>query len=353
MLFNLDKSAKQKILDYYKKESIKRLNKENLVKKIAEEDQIFLDEMEKIEKQTLNNINDEYQLNRNKLQREYDSILTKAKNHFKNSKKNYPITLKSVQDGIYKNNNDDYSENEDQLILPIVKNNSKNSYLLKEFSQNNFNDLTIKEKEKILMKPVDHMKDYLTDRENLDELKQYYKIRKQNKHNFYRDIFYNQYVNIKNKNIKLYGTNDELILKQRKKKFLSDDPYKINKGKYYNNLSLLERNPILEPKNNISYNKYIDKSLNLNSNLYINPNENIEEFLDNLRKNNIKNNFYNNRYSMANNDFNNFTNNFCNNKNNCYNNIILNDENRLFNYKLRNNKSYVHKSNHIRKFLFK
>ena len=61
------------------------------------------------------------------------------------------------------------------------------------------------------------MHEYLTDKQNLNEIKQYFVEQKENRHNFYKDLLYSQYKNALNKNFNLYGAKDALILKNRKK----------------------------------------------------------------------------------------------------------------------------------------
>ena len=289
MLLSLDKYAKQKILEYYKEESIKRQRREELERKILEDDKKFLKNMEEIEQEELNKIKDE---------NEYNTLLIKSKNYCGRTSPIIPY------------NNEYYGEPEEELILPEIRDSN--------YKLNNFNILTQREKEKIITRPIDHMKDYLTDRENLNQLKKNYKIRKNNKKNFYKDIFYNQYINAVDKNIKMYGTNDELILRQRKKKFLSENPYQINREKKLT-FNFLDRNPIVNPSNDIDYNKYVDISLNLR---------------ENKHKNNFENNFFNkygsgyfkkhnSRYKLNDSKWNNKSNN-----NISYN--IYNDNNKFY-----------------------
>ena len=188
-----------------------------------------------------------------------------------------------------------------------------NKLLLNEISNDNFEKLTQNQKQKEILKQIDHMNGYLTDKQNEKEMKQFFKIRKENRYNFYRDLLFSQYQEAINKDFNLYGTNDEIIIKQKKRKNLTSNPY-ILKRNYDFGSSSLVHNPIVNPENNYNYNKYIDyQSYRLNpnnsrNNLYKFKNaENLKLSCDNIYDCRNINNAYNK-----------------NNKNNWNNNISEN-----------------------------
>ena len=258
MLFNLDKETKKNILEHYKQEALfKKLKKEEEKKREIEEERKNLEQKQKRQKQTIDIMNKEKFYNRNKLKEEYNLMLQKTKGYI-------PRKMD------IKINN--WGQSKDQFILPEVKTNNNNyinektdtKSFLNNYNKYDFVQLSPYQKEKEILKQVDHMNEYLTDKQNINELIQYFKIQKENRHNFYKDLLFSQYKNALTKNLNLYGTNDELILKQRKKKFISENPY-IRQRKYDFGSSSLEHNPILNPENNYDYNKYINfKNFSIN-----------------------------------------------------------------------------------------
>ena len=306
MLFNLDKQTKKNILEYYKQEALNnRLKKQEERKRELDEERNSLQQKEIRQKKTIDMMNKEIQYNKNKLKEEYNLMLQKTKGYFPR------------KSDIIINN---WGLSKEPFILPEIKrtppiNNYNANSFLNNNRKNEFRELSPLQKEKEILKQVDHMDEYLTDKQNLNEVKRYFLKEKENRYNFYKDLLYSQYKNAHNKNLNLYGTKDQLILKQRKKKFISDNPY-IRKRKYESGSSSLEHNPIVNPENNYNYNKYINyKNFALN---FFNTNNNNRITNDN--------NFNNYLYSVQNNNSEiNNTNNILNEENNVNNNNILNN----------------------------
>lgn len=295
MLFNLDKETKKNILEHYKQEALfKKLKKEEEKKREIEEERKNLEQKQKRQKQTIDIMNKEKFYNRNKLKEEYNLMLQKTKGYI-------PRKMD------IKINN--WGQSKDQFILPEVKTNNNNyinektdtKSFLNNYNKYDFVQLSPYQKEKEILKQVDHMNEYLTDKQNINELIQYFKIQKENRHNFYKDLLFSQYKNALNKNLNLYGTNDELILKQRKKKFISENPY-IRQRKYDFGSSSLEHNPILNPENNYDYNKYINfKNFSINGRNNNKLKENKGKSYDNYLQRNFSN--FNNNLNKENNPY--------------------------------------------------
>ena len=298
MLFNLDRQTKQNILDHYKQEALlNRMRKKEEKQKEIEEERNYLEQKQLRQKESIDLINKEKIYNRNKLKKEYNLMLQKTKG-FIPRKTNIVIN--------------NWGQPKEQFVLPELRNNNsnysnKNSFL-NNYKKNDFIQLTPSQKEKQILRQIDHMDEYLTDKQNLNEIKQYFRMEKENRHNFYKDLLYSQYQNALNKNLNLYGTKDELILKQRKKKFISENPY-IRQRKYDFGTSSLEHNPIINPENNYNYNKYINyknfgtnfnKSRNLNNNNNFNRNS-FDNYITNLK--NINNNNFNINLNKENNNY--------------------------------------------------
>ena len=237
-------------MENYRHEAlISSLRKIEQKKKEKEEDKFNLEQKEMRQKEMLDMINKERIEKKENLKKEYNLMLQRTKgflpknNHLivKNwGQKKEPLYLPALNSESYSFNN---KNNEKKKLISNIK--------------NNFNNLNQNQQEKEILKQVDHMNEFLTDEQNEKEVKQYFKIRKENRHQFYKDLLFSQYQEAINKNFNLYGTKDELILKQKKRKNLTDNPYKFNKG-YDFGASSLNHNPIINPENNYNYNKYID-----------------------------------------------------------------------------------------------
>jgi len=303
MLFNLDKETKKNILEHYRQEALfKKLKKEEEKKREIEEERKNLEQKQIRQKQTIDIMNKEKFYKRNKLKEEYNLMLQKTKGYI-------PRKMD------IKINN--WGQSKDQFILPEVKTNNNNyinektdtKSFLNNYNKYDFVQLSPYQKEKEILKQVDHMNEYLTDKQNINELIQYFKKQKENRHYFYKDLLFSQYKNALNKNLNLYGTNDELILKQRKKKFISENPY-IRQRKYDFGSSSLEHNPILNPENNYDYNKYINfKNFSINGRNNNRLKENKGKSYDNYLQRNFSNfninlNKENNPYYRYDNNFN-------------------------------------------------
>jgi len=303
MLFNLDKETKKNILEHYRQEALfKKLKKEEEKKREIEEERKNLEQKQIRQKQTIDIMNKEKFYKRNKLKEEYNLMLQKTKGYI-------PRKMD------IKINN--WGQSKDQFILPEVKTNNNNyinektdtKSFLNNYNKYDFVQLSPYQKEKEILKQVDHMNEYLTDKQNINELIQYFKKQKENRHYFYKDLLFSQYKDALNKNLNLYGTNDELILKQRKKKFISENPY-IRQRKYDFGSSSLEHNPILNPENNYDYNKYINfKNFSINGRNNNRLKENKGKSYDNYLQRNFSNfninlNKENNPYYRYDNNFN-------------------------------------------------
>ena len=139
--------------------------------------------------------------------------------------------------------------------------------------QIDYNSLTPAQRENIYMtKGQDHMNNYLTDAQNKDELYKYLKDEKFYRQKYYKDLVNSQYEEAQRINKDRYGTNDILIIERKRKKFMNENNFMPNKIYDFGKSDLLH-NPIVNPENNIGYNKYINFRLN-KSNIFRNYFEN-------------------------------------------------------------------------------
>ena len=368
MYFNLDRQRKQKLLNDYKKELLDYQRKKQEAKKLKiQEERNFLHETEIKQQKSDEIILQEQNRKKKALMQEYLDMIKKSKNylpgyHFQPKNKEVIINNwgKSKEE-FYKENN--------------INNNFHINHKNNSYDTNKFNNLSEIEKVKQLIKPVDSMFQFLTDEQNENEVKSYFLKQKQNKQNFYKNLLYSQHDDSVKKNLNLYGTEDILILKQKKKKLLTENPYR-QKNEYRFGKSNLVNNPILNPENNMRYNKYfkelypdIPTDRTDNSNCQDNNDENNQNSnnapnnlndegndnnnnTNNMKEYNFNNNNYKNKYingkvenNMAKNG-NNIINNFNNNKVFYYdyykNNINKNNPNLRINNRLSRNYSDIY-----------
>ena len=341
MYFNLDHQRKQKILKYYQKaaDEYRRKKEEEKKLKIQEElNELYLKEQKQIESDV--KLSQENNRKKKTLMNEYLEMLQKTKNnqpgyHFK--PKNNEVIInnwgKTKEEFLNENNNNNIYFNKNKN-----KNKSFDSFNHNPF--NSFNTLDPIEKAKIIIKPIDSMKKFLTDEQNEKEVNTYFLKQKQNKLNFYKELLFSQYKKNQQKNKNIFGTEDILILKEKKKKIITENPYR-KKNEYEFGDSTLENNPILHPENNMKYNKYFKDfytDISIND---INNNNNIK-----LEVNDYCNNYNDYKYNNGNNK--NYRNNSFNYKNeNNGNNLTINGSNIMNNYKVDISKYNIHNNNKL------
>ena len=278
MYFNLDRERKQKILNYYKQEVIDfRRKKEAQKKQKIQEELKYLHEKEQEELETEKRTIQEQTKKKKALMDEYLQMLQKTKNnlpgyHFQKKNKDVIINNwgKSKEDFLKENNNDLFFTNNSS-------NNNKNI-------DDNFNSLSQIEKARQIIKPIDSMNQFLTDEQNLDKVNLFFSRRKNNKRNFYKNLLFSQHEELNQLNKDKFGTEDILILKQKKKNLISDNPYRKKYQRDFGN-STLENNPILNPRNNIRYNKYFKELYQDKIKQNINNMYNSEELFENKNNN--------------------------------------------------------------------
>lgn len=251
MLFNLDRNLKQSILAEYKKEALLHQEKKQLEKqqKIKEEKE-YLDKLNKQDEQTLQKLREEEEIRKNNQKKYYEEIFNSPD---KNSRKKELIIK------IWERN--------DSHQTPLKENNifrkeANNKYEV------DYNILTPLQRQKMyIRKGDDHMNKYLTDEQNNKELSNYLKEEKDYRQKYYRDLINSQFEEAQRINKDRYGTNDILVIERKRKRYFNENQYSPNK-KYFGKSNLLH-NPIVNPENNLGYNKYINYRLN-KSNIFKN-----------------------------------------------------------------------------------
>jgi hypothetical protein len=131
------------------------------------------------------------------------------------------------------------------------------------------------------------MNKFLTDEQNKDELSKFLKDEKFFRQKYYKDLINSQYEEAQRINKDRYGTNDILIVENKRKKYFNDNNFITGTKKYDFGKSNLLHNPIVNPENNIGYNKYINYRLS-KSNIFKNifDNNNVNTPHSNLMNNN-------------------------------------------------------------------
>ena len=306
MLSNASKSTKEKILEQFKKDASNYLERKKYekYKRIKEEQEYLLKQEQKYNEEQ--KIAKERRKRKEQQFNDYNLMLTKL--HYKkpiNAYNSYSCTARK---------------------RPYIK------YNLEELER----DKSLQKREReIIMKP-DIIGKYLTDEINDDELYRDLKTEKKKSQLYYKEISDLQYLEYQKNNIDLYGTIDPLIIKRAKKKYITENPYSF---KIKNDLwkSNLVHNPIINPENDMNYNKYIFKedfssyiNNNKNDNTDVNCNTNIDNYNTNVNRS--YNTFRNDNKINLNNTNNNNTNSINNynykrinlfkNNNNYMNNII-------------------------------
>ena len=283
MLFNLDRNLKQSILEEYQKEAIlyRKKKQEEKEQKLKEE-QEYLNQVNKREEESYKIKKQDEDIKKNSQKKYYEDILANSPNR------------KSRQKEIVINNwgqSRNQPKESNKLLNSFRKDNNK--YEVDYFR------LSPKEKERIyIRKNDDNMNKFLTDEQNKDELSKFLNDEKFFRQKYYKDLINSQYEEAQRINKDRYGTNDILIVESKRKKYFNDNNFITGAKKFDFGKSNLLHNPIVNPENNIGYNKYINYRLN-KSNIFKNifDNKNINDSKPNLMNNNnalltIQNNEY-------------------------------------------------------------
>ena len=282
MLFNLDRSTKQSILEQYKREALLHQQKREKEKqqKIQEERE-YLQERNRKDNQTLKILQEEKLQKQNQQMQEYKKMLLDTNNSGPHN-----IYCNRKREVVNKNWGGVIKDN-----LNYPRANSEKKIVTIDYDKN-YDSLSPYEKEKAYIRKTDIMDKFLTDDQNDEEVEHILRDEKKYRQHFYKDLLNAQYKEAQQKNMNRYGTNDILIIENKRKRFLADNPFTPKKCDF--GRSSLLHNPILNPENNIGYNRYLNLCLK-SSNFINNKNR------DNYSVNNYNNNGeeYNNYNSMT------------------------------------------------------
>ena len=303
MFFNLDKNSKQSLFNQFKQDALDYRQKKNLEKqRRIQEEREYLAKREQQEKEADERIFKEKLQRKNAQREEYNSMLMKTKKnipgyrHYSNLNKDVVLNNWGGQEKSHQ-------------ITPIPQTNPQSppqqNNLNKEFNTLPQGKETSWKGRKIY-KNEDHLGNYLNDDRNDQELNKYINNEKEYKQKMYKDLLYSQFQEATNKNLNLYGTNDPLIVERKRKRYLSQDPFAKNNNYDFSKSNLMH-NPIVDPQNNLEYNKYLKFSESQRNMANRNYQINNSSFQYQSNNNNIKLNAIDN-YSNLNNNSNNNTN---------------------------------------------
>ena len=310
MFFNLDKNSKQSLFNQYKQDAIDYRQKKNIEKqRRIQEEREYLAKRELLEKEADERIYREKLLRKNAQREEYNSMLMKTKKNIPGYRHN-PNKNKEVVLNNWGGQEINHQIKTTLTPQPVPEQNNLNTYN-NTLPQGD----AIPWKGKKSFRNEDHLRNYLNDDRNDQELNNYIKGEKEYKQKIYKDLLYSQFQEAANKNLNLYGTNDPLIIERKRKRYLSQDPFAKNSNYDFSKSNLIH-NPIVDHQNNLSYNKYLKFS----------ESQRNMSFKDNYpTNNNNRNNSQRMQYQNYNNNQNINMRTYDNNNYNKNNNLIRNN----------------------------
>ena len=351
MFFNLDKASKQNLLNEYKQEALnyqqKKLNEKQ--KRIQEEKE-YLAKREQEEKEANDKLIREKQERKNAQMEEYQLMLMNTKNktpgyRYNSFKNKNEIVLNNwggqeINHSI-QNRQENPNQNENQKLSKRNNTNLEVNVLTQGNAE--LDSPWYGRRGRGTFRNEDHLGNLFNYNIDDKEINKYFRDEKENKQKMYKDLLFSQFQEAKNKNLNLFGTNDPVIVDRKRRRYLSENPY-ARKDNYEFGKSTLTHNPILDPQNNMDYNKYLrfsESNNNINSNInnyqadnniHVQQNNNYEQNLGNknIKKDNTNNikfdEFKSNNYDTSNMKMGGKSNNFTpielNSQNNNYNNNI-------------------------------
>ena len=331
MLFNLDRNIKHSILEEYKRDALlHQQRKERERQQKIKEEREYLEEKNRKELLSTQILKEEEMRKKNKQMKEYQEMLSNIqyKNYLKNE-----VQIKNW--GQTRN-----------LTIPYKDKNTIKTNFRKDPNNNftvDYYSLSPAQKEKMFIRKSDHMEKYLTDEQNDDEIMNFLKGEKQYRQKYYKELLNTQFQEAQKKIKDKYGTNDILIIKNKKRNyFVDDNPLKSGK-KYDFGKSNLLHNPILNPENDIAYNRYINLRIN-KSNILKNS---IQNNINNNKKANtleIKTDEYSNN-QRVNNEYNEYSNYLRNNNNKLRGKLCQSEPNIFANTENKTNINEMNKNN--------
>ena len=204
MLFNIDRATKQNILQQYKQDALDYENRkiQERQRKIQEERE-FLAQNQNRETEIEDRLRYEKMRKQAEVMEEYKRMLQQKENQSKFSKNgeirpnqygfNIPNTSSyKTEPQVLPQNYNNYSNNPNSFQTgpvnqPLNNDNMNNNFELER-------QLSPSQKEKSLIRREDHMKNFLTDRQNEREIISYFERQKQNRQKYYKEMLDSQVI---------------------------------------------------------------------------------------------------------------------------------------------------------------
>ena len=335
MLFNLDRNIKHSILEEYKREALlHQQRKEREKQQKIKEEREYLEEKKRKDLISLQILKEEEMRKKNKQMKEYQEMLSNIplKNYLK-----HEVQIKNW--GQTRN-----------LTIPYKEKNTNKTNFRKDPNSNftvDYYSLSPAQKEKMFIRKSDNMKKYLTDEQNDDEIMNFLKGEKQYRQKYYKELLNTQFQEAQKKIKDKYGTNDILIIENKKRNYLVDDNLLKSDKKYDFGKSNLLHNPIINPENDIAYNRYINLRINKSNILQNSIQNNINNNNNNNKKGNsleIKTDEYSNN-QRVNNEYNEYSNYLRNNNKKLGSKLCQSEPNLLANIENKTNTNEMNKIN--------
>lgn len=204
MLFNIDRATKQNILQQYKQDALDYENRkiQERQRKIQEERE-FLAQNQKRETEIEDRLRYEKMRKQAEAMEEYKKMLQQKENQPKFSKNG---EIRANQYGFNIPNTSSYKT--ESQVLPQSYNNYNNNpitYQPNPINQplnndkmnNNFElerQLSPSQRERSMIRREDHMKNFLTDRQNEQEIVSYFEKQKQSRQKYYKEMLDSQVI---------------------------------------------------------------------------------------------------------------------------------------------------------------
>jgi len=334
MLFNLDRNIKHSILEEYKREALlHQQRKEREKQQKIKEEREYLEEKKRKDLISLQILKEEEMRKKNKQMKEYQEMLSNIplKNYLK-----HEVQIKNW--GQTRN-----------LTIPYKEKNTNKTNFRKDPNSNftvDYYSLSPAQKEKMFIRKSDNMKKYLTDEQNDDEIMNFLKGEKQYRQKYYKELLNTQFQEAQKKIKDKYGTNDILIIENKKRNYLVDDNLLKSDKKYDFGKSNLLHNPIINPENDIAYNRYINLRINKSNILQNTIQNNINNNNNNKKGNSleIKTDEYSNN-QRVNNEYNEYSNYLRNNNKRLGSKLCQSEPNLLANIENKANTNEMNKNN--------
>jgi len=334
MLFNLDRNIKHSILEEYKREALlHQQRKEREKQQKIKEEREYLEEKKRKDLISLQILKEEEMRKKNKQMKEYQEMLSNIplKNYLK-----HEVQIKNW--GQTRN-----------LTIPYKEKNTNKTNFRKDPNSNftvDYYSLSPAQKEKMFIRKSDNMKKYLTDEQNDDEIMNFLKGEKQYRQKYYKELLNTQFQEAQKKIKDKYGTNDILIIENKKRNYLVDDNLLKSDKKYDFGKSNLLHNPIINPENDIAYNRYINLRINKSNILQNTIKNNINNNNNNKKGNSleIKTDEYSNN-QRVNNEYNEYSNYLRNNNKKLGSKLCQSEPNLLANIENKSNTNEMNKNN--------